>query len=167
MTLGRCPPRRWWCSAEHPIQPVSARTCSRWCSGTPVARSSFGVSIRIITCLSALSQVERADLPPPPGDGHQAGVMVLTGYVPQAGGRSAPTSSASDFDCCQEREFFIDNLLVRIHFIIVMIRWTCLAPWGPAPTSSASDFDCYRGTSLIRNRPPPLGPPYDPRIVLL
>jgi len=32
----------------------------------------------------------------------------------------------------EEREFFIDNLLVRIHFIIVMIRmirWTGLAPW--------------------------------------
>jgi len=28
----------------------------------------------------------------------------------------------------REREFFIDNLLVRIHFIIVMIRWTGLAP---------------------------------------
>jgi len=28
-----------------------------------------------------------------------------------------------------EREFFIDSLLVRIHFIIVMIRWTGLAPW--------------------------------------
>jgi len=28
-----------------------------------------------------------------------------------------------------EREFFIDNLLVRIHLIIVMIRWTGLAPW--------------------------------------
>jgi len=27
------------------------------------------------------------------------------------------------------REFFIDNLLVRIRFIIVMIRWTGLAPW--------------------------------------
>jgi len=27
------------------------------------------------------------------------------------------------------REFFIDNLLVRNHFIIVMIRWTGLAPW--------------------------------------
>ena len=27
-----------------------------------------------------------------------------------------------------EREFFVDNLLVRIHFIIVMIRWTGLAP---------------------------------------
>ena len=28
-----------------------------------------------------------------------------------------------------EREFFIDNLLVRIHYIIVTIRWTGLAPW--------------------------------------
>ena len=26
-------------------------------------------------------------------------------------------------------EFFIENLLVRIHFIVVMIRWTGLAPW--------------------------------------
>ena len=29
---------------------------------------------------------------------------------------------------CSEREFFIDNLLVRIHVIIMMIRWTGLAP---------------------------------------
>jgi len=28
-----------------------------------------------------------------------------------------------------EREFCIDNLLVRIHFIIVMVRWAGLAPW--------------------------------------
>ena len=28
-----------------------------------------------------------------------------------------------------EIEFFIDSLLVRIHFIIVMIRWAGLAPW--------------------------------------
>jgi len=28
-----------------------------------------------------------------------------------------------------EREFFIANLLVRIHVIIVMIRWTGLVPW--------------------------------------
>ena len=28
----------------------------------------------------------------------------------------------------REREFFIDKLLVRIHFIIVMITWTGLAP---------------------------------------
>ena len=27
------------------------------------------------------------------------------------------------------REFFIDNLLVRIQFTIVMIRWTGLTPW--------------------------------------
>ena len=29
----------------------------------------------------------------------------------------------------REREFFIDNLLVRIHFTIEMIWWTGLAPW--------------------------------------
>ena len=29
----------------------------------------------------------------------------------------------------REREFFIDNLLLRIHFIIEMIWWTGLAPW--------------------------------------
>ena len=28
-----------------------------------------------------------------------------------------------------EREFFIDNLLVRIHYITVMIMCTGLAPW--------------------------------------
>ena len=29
----------------------------------------------------------------------------------------------------REREFFIDSLLVRIHYIIAMIRWTGPAPW--------------------------------------
>ena len=28
-----------------------------------------------------------------------------------------------------ERDFLIDNLLVRIHYIIVMIKWTGLVPW--------------------------------------
>ena len=43
----------------------------------------------------------------------------------------------------REREFFIDNLLVRIHFIIVMIRWTGLVPWEfefPFPGSLTSTF---------------------------
>ena len=30
---------------------------------------------------------------------------------------------------CTEGGFFIDNLLVPIHFIIEMIWWTGLAPW--------------------------------------
>jgi len=47
------------------------------------------------------------------------------------------------------REFFIDNLLVRIHFIIVMIRWTGLAPWslssGQAQVASMKDrMDSWR-----------------------
>ena len=29
----------------------------------------------------------------------------------------------------KERHFFIDNLLVRMHFIIVIVRWTGLAHW--------------------------------------
>ena len=43
----------------------------------------------------------------------------------------------------REREFFIDNLLVRIHFIIEMIWWTGLAPWEfefPFPGSLTSTF---------------------------
>jgi len=42
-----------------------------------------------------------------------------------------------------EREFLIDNSLVRVHVIIVMIRWTGLAPWEfafPFPGSLASIF---------------------------
>ena len=45
------------------------------------------------------------------------------------------------------REFFIDNLLVRIHFIIVMIRWTGLAPWEfefPFPPSQET-WICENG----------------------
>ena len=40
-----------------------------------------------------------------------------------------------------EREFYIDNLLVRSHIFIVMIRWTGLAPWVfefPFPGSPTS-----------------------------
>ena len=43
----------------------------------------------------------------------------------------------------REREFVIDNLLDRIHFIIVMIRWTSLAPWEfefPFPGSLTCTF---------------------------
>jgi len=43
----------------------------------------------------------------------------------------------------RKREPFIDNLLVRFHSIIVMIRWTGLAPWDfefPFPGSLTSTF---------------------------
>ena len=51
-----------------------------------------------------------------------------------------------------EREFSIDNLLVRIHFIIVMISWTGLAPCEfefPLPGSLTSTF---LGPGLLRPR---------------
>ena len=34
-----------------------------------------------------------------------------------------------DMRCNTERDFVIDNLLVRIHFIIEIILWTGLTPW--------------------------------------
>ena len=64
-----------------------------------------------------------------------------------------------------EIEFFIVNLLVRIHLIIVMIRWTGLAPWdfeSPFPGSLTPTFlehphsqflgSCQRWYPIIRGK---------------
>jgi len=56
---------------------------------------------------------------------------------------------AENWAVMREREFFIDNLLVRIHCIIVMIRWTGLAPWEfefPFPGSQRTVVTCHRST---------------------
>ena len=57
-----------------------------------------------------------------------------------------------------EREFFIDNILVRIHFIIDMIWWTGLAPWElefPFPGSLTSTFlsPCCNERPRIHSNP--------------
>jgi len=43
-------------------------------------------------------------------------------------GLEADVRVVQDVRSLSEIEFFIDNLLVRVHFIIVMITWTGLAP---------------------------------------
>ena len=58
-----------------------------------------------------------------------------------------------------QREFFIDNLLVRINFIIEMIWWTGLVPWQfefPFPGSLTSTFNasCRFSVSGLRFRVP-------------
>ena len=45
----------------------------------------------------------------------------------------------------RESEFFIDILLVRIHFIIVMIGWTGLAPWELESSFSGSLTSIFLG----------------------
>ena len=43
----------------------------------------------------------------------------------------------------KEREFFVDKLLVRIHFIIGLIRWSCHELWEfkfPFPGSLQPTF---------------------------
>ena len=69
----------------------------------------------------------------PPEVNHSPKWTTLSGR--QAQGRGVHPSGARSQEprsCQREREFFIDNLLARIHFIIVMIRWTGLAPRVPA-----------------------------------
>ena len=75
-------------------------------------------------------------------------------------GREAGATDLTPWCTCfgslvsQEREFFIDNLLVRNHFIIVMIRWTGLAPWEfefPFPGSLTSTILSRWYLNLIRD----------------
>jgi len=56
----------------------------------------------------------------------------------------------------RQRVFFFDNLLVRIHFIIVMIRWTGIAPWEfefPFSGSFTSTFLGWRDTIDCDSQP--------------
>jgi len=66
-------------------------------------------------------------------------------------GPGGPGILATDESCdtvhprqkAREREFFFDNLLVRFHSSIVMIRWTGLASWEfefPFPGSLTTTF---------------------------
>jgi len=67
-----------------------------------------------------------------------------------------------------EEIVLFDNLLVRNLFIIVMIRWTGLAPWGfefPFPGSLTPTFlDVPRGCGAGLHALPPsfAPPPYPP-----
>ena len=58
----------------------------------------------------------------------------------------------------QERDFFIDNPLVRIHSMVEMVlldRPCTMRFEFPFPGSFISTFLLHRGTSLIRKHPPP------------
>ena len=58
------------------------------------------------------------------------------------------------------REFSIDNVLVRIYFIIIMIRWTGLAPWEfefPFPGSLTSTLLSGPGHTHVHLRRHALG----------
>jgi len=51
--------------------------------------------------------------------------------------------------CRRRRHVVLANLLVRIHFIFVMIRWTGLAPWefeAPSPRGT----HCFQGGLLFK-----------------
>jgi hypothetical protein len=65
---------------------------------------------------------------------------------------STPTGHESSAHTGQKREFLIGNLPVRIHFIVVMIRWTGLAPWKfefPFPGHLTSTFQSGQGARRV------------------
>jgi len=76
----------------------------------------------------------------PEGDGEEGGRLAhhpLEGLVPFGAVRFR----------LRARAFFIDNLLVRNHFIIVMRRWPGVAPWEfefPFPGSLTSTFPAHQ-----------------------
>ena len=66
---------------------------------------------------------------PFPGNLSSCRMTFLKGRTPDTDDLMPLGGLVLDCRIFAERELFIDNLLVRIHFIIVMIRWTGLAPW--------------------------------------
>ena len=82
-----------------------------------------------------------------------------TGPVPLLISRAkARSSNPRHSSSASEKEFFIDNLVVRIHSIIVMIRWTGLAPWEfefpfpGSPTRLTSTFLTSASDNLISSK---------------
>jgi len=83
-----------------------------------------------------------------PGPGpHTAYVVERIWYKQDSQGSLSTSSSPPCISSAhREKELCVDNLLVRIHFIIVMMRWTGLAPWEfefPSPGSLTSAFLAY------------------------
>ena len=64
------------------------------------------------------------------------------------------TSPRDDVRDRLEREFFLDNLLVRINFIIVMIRWTGLAPWEFEFPFTFSLTSAFLDTDFVKSSGP-------------
>ena len=66
-----------------------------------------------------------------------------------------PSGGRSLLPAAGEREFFIDNLLVRIRLIIEMIWWTGLALWEPEfsfPGSLTCTFLVRQESYAIRRK---------------
>jgi len=55
-------------------------------------------------------------------------VQKFGGFILHSGNLTSGAFKVAPLSSRLERGFFIDNLLVRIHFIIEMIWWTGLAP---------------------------------------
>jgi len=105
------------------------------------------------TCTPALNRVIHEGQPTNPGKPSHRYKSALASPAPSVWGLgTAPRPPPL------ERAFFIDNLLVRIHFSIVMIRWTGLASWEfefPFPGRVKRLLEERRGLQRPRRAPRP------------
>ena len=73
--------------------------------------------------------------------------------------KSNPRDQTSDLEVSERGN--------RARFKFVVGDYFTMTPDTAGTFDAAFDRGAYRGTSLIRRRPPPVGPPYGPRHMLL
>ena len=115
--------RARFCSDKCPEHRLS---CCRLTRCSRPASQGGGVRVR---CRANMAHARQSR---PDSDlGFQVKVLRPFEMVPSRGSSTSRRNTRCSRSTCvaEAREFFIDNLLVRIHCIIVMIRRTGLAPW--------------------------------------
>jgi len=95
------------------------------------SRRGYNLALTILFVPTSLGSVG-------PSRCRDSSVPCGTGCFDLGAGEPLSLDSASQEPKRRKREFFIDNLLVRIHFTIVVIRWTGLASWEPELTFPGS-----------------------------
>ena len=123
---------------------------------SPPAAKCAKLHARATSSIRCQGYLARKKTPTPLGEGSQLRLAkvamgaMLRKMLRHVGDPRGLSRSPQLLLACREREFFIDSLLVRTHFIIVMIRWTGLAPWEfefPFPGSLTFTFlSCLHAT---------------------
>ena len=107
------------------------------------ARAAPWTADKVLKARNQLS-ISRSDkVPPVTQERASGGVRGKGSHYTRTGLRHAQEAGSHGAASCRDREIFLDNLLVRIRFIIVMIRWTGFAPWEveiPFPGSLTCTF---------------------------
>ena len=132
------PPRRAFCGiTSSPVATSKIFTSlsldpltTRFPSGENFTAHTRECPLRVRTCQHRESSLPRRALRGGISNvNFEHSLSTFGNKCPQNGSKNEPRAPRTSLGCPQEGPSVVDNLLVRIHFIIVMIRWTGLAPW--------------------------------------